>query len=120
MHHYTPSTTPGCRLPHFWLSDGRSLYDAMGPDYVLLRFDVTIEVTELLAAAATARVPMTLLDIDSSELPSPYRHRLVLSRPDRHVAWRGQALPADSAKLIELISGHTLLAARSGLAASPS
>jgi 2-polyprenyl-6-methoxyphenol hydroxylase-like FAD-dependent oxidoreductase len=111
MHHYTPSTTPGCRLPHFWLPDGRSVYDAMGADYVLLRFDATIAVEELLSAAADARVPMTLLDIDSTELPSPYRHRLVLSRPDRHVAWRGDALPADPARLIELISGHALLAA---------
>ena len=30
MHDYTPSTVPGCRTPHLWLADGRSLYDAMG------------------------------------------------------------------------------------------
>ena len=27
---FTPSTVPGCRLPHVWLADGRSLYDALG------------------------------------------------------------------------------------------
>src|SRR5690606_34976219 len=27
---FTPSTVPGCRAPHFWLADGRSLYDALG------------------------------------------------------------------------------------------
>src|SRR5579864_6619654 len=26
MDRYTPSTVPGCRTPHLWLSDGRSLY----------------------------------------------------------------------------------------------
>ncbi len=39
MADFTPSTVPGCRVPHIWLNDGRSLYDALGPDYTLLRFD---------------------------------------------------------------------------------
>jgi hypothetical protein len=106
MHLYTPSTTPGCRLPHFWLRDGRSLYDAMGADYVLLRFDASLSVEKLLSAAADAHVPMTLLDIDLAETPAPYTHRLVLSRPDRHVAWRGNSLPSNLPELIRLISGH--------------
>jgi hypothetical protein len=106
MHLYTPSTTPGCRLPHFWLCDGRSLYDAMGADYVLLRFDASLPVEKLLSAAADAHVPMTLLDIDLAEPPAPYTHRLVLSRPDRHVAWRGNSLPNNLPELVRLISGH--------------
>ena len=89
MHEYTPSSVPGCRLPHFWLRDGRSLYDAVGSDHTLLRFDPTVDVSGLLSAAAHAGVPLTLLDIDADELPEAYRHRLVLSRPDQHVAWRG-------------------------------
>src|SRR5674476_326942 len=27
MGEFTPSTVPGCRAPHLWLADGRSLYD---------------------------------------------------------------------------------------------
>jgi len=106
MYDYTPSTAPGCRLPHFWLPDGRSLYDAMGPDYVLIRFDPTIDVAGLLAAAELAGVPLAVLDIPMPELPTPYRHGLVLGRPDRHVAWRGAAPPADPQGLIELITGR--------------
>src|SRR5205814_574616 len=34
---FTPSSVPGCRVPHLWLDDGRSLYDALGPEYTLLR-----------------------------------------------------------------------------------
>ena len=45
MDDFTPSTVPGCRTPHFWLRDGRSLYDAMGPDYTLLRFDPAVDVS---------------------------------------------------------------------------
>jgi 2-polyprenyl-6-methoxyphenol hydroxylase-like FAD-dependent oxidoreductase len=110
MYDYTPSTVPGCRLPHFWLPDGRSLYDAMGPDYVLIRFDPTIDVASLLAAAELAGVPLAVLDIPMTELPTPYRHSLVLGRPDRHVAWRGAAPPADPQGLIELITGRAGLA----------
>ena len=43
MGDFTPSTVPGCRAPHFCLADGRSLYDAFGADYTLLRFDPTVD-----------------------------------------------------------------------------
>src|SRR6185503_3228470 len=51
MHDYTPSTVPGCRTPHLWLADGRSLYDAMGADYTLLRFDASVGVEPIERAA---------------------------------------------------------------------
>ena len=36
---FTSTTVPGCRAPHLWIEGRRSLYDAMGPDYTLLRLD---------------------------------------------------------------------------------
>lgn len=51
MHDYTPSSVPGCRLPHFWLEDGRSLYDVLGDDYTLLRFNRRVDVSTLVQAA---------------------------------------------------------------------
>jgi hypothetical protein len=35
MAEFTPSTVPGCRAPHFWLRNGRSTYDLLGPGYTL-------------------------------------------------------------------------------------
>jgi 2-polyprenyl-6-methoxyphenol hydroxylase-like FAD-dependent oxidoreductase len=105
MYDYIPSSVPGCRLPHFWLRDGRSLYDALAPDHTLLRFDPTVEISGLLTAAAHAAVPLAVLDVDSAQIPDAYRHRLVLSRPDQHVAWRGDETPANVAALIDLIRG---------------
>jgi hypothetical protein len=105
MHDYTPSTVPGCRTPHFWLPDGRSLYDAVGPWYTLLRFDTTTDVSALARTAADRHLPLTILDVSSRELPSPYRHKLLLSRPDQHVAWRGDALPADVTALVDRLRG---------------
>lgn len=105
MGSFTPSSVPGCRLPHFWLSDGRSLYDALGPEYTLLRFDPAVDVAALLAAAVRSAVPLRLLDVDAAELPEAYKTALVVVRPDRHVAWRGDAPPADALALIDLLRG---------------
>ena len=105
MHDYTPSTVPGCRTPHLWLADGRSLYDAMGPDYTLLRLDPTIDVSALVDAAGPRGLPLNVLDVEADDLPEAYRHKLVLSRPDQHVAWRGDEIPADPLALVDLIRG---------------
>ena len=108
MADFTPSTVPGCRVPHIWLNDGRSLYDALGPDYTLLRFDAAVDVSDLMAEAERARVPIRLLDIASNEGAGIYDRSLVLARPDQHVAWRGNRLPDNPRKLIELICGRTM------------
>ena len=118
---FTPSTVPGCRTPHIWLADGRSLYDAMaalGQGYTLLRRDATVDIAQLMAAAAARDLPLRVLDIDGDEAAAVYDRVLVISRPDQHVAWRGDAVPADAqalAALIDLLRG----AARSRTAAAP-
>jgi hypothetical protein len=105
MHGYTPSSVPGCRTPHLWLRDGRSLYDALGPDFTLLRFDPSADVSGLMSAAADAQLPLRLLDVDADDVPEAYRHRLVLSRPDQHVAWRGDEPPAQPKVVIDRVRG---------------
>jgi 2-polyprenyl-6-methoxyphenol hydroxylase-like FAD-dependent oxidoreductase len=106
MADFTPSTVPGCRVPHIWLNDGRSLYDALGADYTLLRFDPAIDVSELMSEAARARVPITLLDVTPSDGADVYDRSLVLARPDQHVAWRDNRAPESPRELVELISGR--------------
>ncbi len=105
MDRFTPSTVPGCRTPHLWLRDGRSLYDAMGPGFTLLRFDRAAEADPIVAAARARRLPLAVLDVASDEASTLYRHKLVLSRPDQHVAWRGDAAPADALALVDKIRG---------------
>ena len=105
MASFTPSTVPGCRLPHLWLADGRSLYDALGPDYTLLRFDPSVEIEPLIAAAGSRRVPIAVLDVVSPEAAGLYAQKLILTRPDQHVAWRGDRHPADPLSLIDRLRG---------------
>ena len=105
---FTPSSVPGCRTPHIWLRDGRSLYDATGSGYALLRFDPTVKVDGLLEAAAERRVPFTLLDLDGADADGLFRHKLLISRPDQHVAWRADAQPAEPLGLIDRLRGAAL------------
>ena len=114
MYEFTPSTVPGCRTPHLWLPGGRSLYDALGPDYTLIRTDPAVPVAALLAAAARRGVPMTLLDLDAPEAAALYPQNLVLSRPDQHVAWRGDAPPPDPLALVDRIRGVEALRGEAG------
>jgi hypothetical protein len=102
MSDFTPSTVPGCRTPHIWLSDGRPLYDAMGAGFTLLRFDRSVAVDALVGAAMKRDVPLAVLDVAAAP---PCAHKLVLSRPDQHVAWRGNTQPDDAMSLIDLVRG---------------
>ena len=105
MADFTPSTVPGCRTPHIRLADGTSLYDALGPEYTLLRRDRSVAVEPLMRAAAGRNVPLKLLDLVCDEAAPIYTQALVLSRPDQHVAWRGDSVPADPLELIDLVRG---------------
>ena len=113
MNSYTPSTVPGCRTPHFWCADGASLYDAMGPEFTLLRFDSAIDIAPFAAAARSRGVPIRILDIRQPGAATSYGSPLVLSRPDQHVAWRGNKLPADPLALIDRVRGAAIRAATS-------
>ena len=104
MSSYVASTVPGCRTPHLWCADGCSLYDAMGPEFTLLRFDPSVDVVGLELAARDRGMPLKILDV-VRPAASPYQGALVLSRPDQHVAWRGDHSPADPLALIDRVRG---------------
>jgi hypothetical protein len=105
IYEFRQSTVPGCRTPHLWLRDGSSLYDVLGPDFTLLRFDPKVEISGFVEAAAYRGVPMAVADVDADEAASLYPHKSLLSRPDQHVAWRGDKPPDDPLALIDLVRG---------------
>lgn len=106
MSQYTPSTVPGCRTPHFWLADGRSLYDALGSGLSLLRLDPSEPVDAFVAAAQARGVPLTLVDaVPGDEVAQLYTQPLMIVRPDQHVAWRGKAQGADAARILDTVRG---------------
>ena len=102
---FTASTVPGCRAPHFWLAEGRSLYDELGKAYTLLCFKPGHEtsVACLTEAAALAGMPLKVLEVpDTVHVPPEYQHALVMVRSDAHTVWRGRELTQKGAR--ELVS----------------
>ena len=104
---YVPTTWPGARLPHVWLDDGRALHDRIGDGYTLLRLAGTqADMSGLAPAFAAYGAPLTVLEIGDERPRELYGYDLLLVRPDLHVVWRGNRLPADPARLAALATGH--------------
>jgi 2-polyprenyl-6-methoxyphenol hydroxylase-like FAD-dependent oxidoreductase len=101
---YVPSTWPGVRAPHVFLSTGEALFDLLGPDFTLLAFSDT-DVTAFVDAASKRGVPLTVVRIRDPHVRHVYERDLVMVRPDQHVAWRGQKLPSDPLAVIDRIRG---------------
>ena len=90
---YVPTTLPGARLPHSWVSPGHALYDDLGPGMTLLQPpDSDAEaVAAFTERAADLRVPLTLLKFPAG---TEWAQDYLLVRPDQHIAWRGRDLEA--------------------------
>ena len=107
---FVPCARPGVRAPHVWLGDGRSILDLFGDGFVLMRFG-DAPTASLEDAARTRGVPLRVEAVDSTEARALYERALVLVRPDGHIAWRGDAVPADALALIDAIRGAGIRAA---------
>jgi 2-polyprenyl-6-methoxyphenol hydroxylase-like FAD-dependent oxidoreductase len=103
---YRPNALPGARAPHAVLADGRSILDLYGHGFVLLAFDAdAADVDRVVGAFRAAGVPLTVHPLAGRAIAALYERRLVLVRPDGHVAWRGDAAPADAAALADTVRG---------------
>ncbi len=102
---FTLSCRSGSRAPHAWLSENTSTLDLFGDGFVLLRFGRNIDASSLVAAAADRGVPLKVVDIDNRDIAALYERKLVLVRPDGHVAWREDACPDNASALIDRVRG---------------
>src|SRR5262245_50024975 len=103
---YTPTTWPGARAPHLWLKDGRSTLDLFGKGFALLVLSSKPTHTAAFTMAAQkVGLPLNVVTLDDRQVRDGYERPLVLVRPDGHVAWRGDAVPAKAAEIIEQVRG---------------
>jgi 2-polyprenyl-6-methoxyphenol hydroxylase-like FAD-dependent oxidoreductase len=102
---YEQTARPGHRAPHVWLQPGFSTLDLFGRDFVLVRLDPTVTVSGFEGAAADIHAPFRVVDIENAEARALYGTKLVLVRPDGHVAWRGDTEPVDAAFVIDVVRG---------------
>ena len=103
---YFPVSRPGSRAPHAWLDETRSTLDLFGESYVLLCFGkLPADVTPLMMAAKRRDLPIKVHHISDRNIATLYERRFVLVRPDGHVAWRGDTIPAAPNVLLDRIRG---------------
>jgi 2-polyprenyl-6-methoxyphenol hydroxylase-like FAD-dependent oxidoreductase len=103
---YTNVAWPGSRAPHYWLDKETSILDLFGEGFVLLRLRDDAPLGDAFErAAAACGLPLSVHSFDVPQLFHIYNKRLVLVRPDGHVAWRGDDLPAESQTIIDIARG---------------
>lgn len=107
MDHHTPSTVPGCRLPHFWIGDV-SIYDRLGPCYTVLCFNSDIDLTPLIDAAKAAAMPLEVVNLPPRRNDPAFQHDLLIVRSDQHVAWRGDSICAQPDSLVTTLCGKAV------------
>jgi 2-polyprenyl-6-methoxyphenol hydroxylase-like FAD-dependent oxidoreductase len=103
---FFPDARPGHRLPHFRRTDGRPVFDLLGPEFSLLCVGEDAEGAErLVGSARAARVPLKLVRLTDAEARPLCRATFVLVRPDQHVAWRSDSMPQNPAEIIDCARG---------------
>jgi 2-polyprenyl-6-methoxyphenol hydroxylase-like FAD-dependent oxidoreductase len=102
------ATAPGSRAPHLWLSPGTSTLDLFGAGFHLLVLgpEDGVDGAAKIERAFTDRgVPLGTTALDDPAVAEAYGSRLVLVRPDGHVAWRGDEPPDSPEVLVDLVRG---------------
>jgi hypothetical protein len=88
------------------LDDGRSLYDAFGFEFTLLRLGASpCDAAPFAAAAAALNVPLRIAHVAREEARDLYQADLALIRPDQIVAWRGNSA-TEAAAVLRRATGH--------------
>ena len=106
---YQPSTWPGAHLPHVWLAPDESIYDRLSIEAhtLLVLGNANPQVDTLQAAFRAIGAPLEVLRIADPQIRRVYERDLLLLRPDRHVAWRGNRLPRKPQALALRVTGQT-------------
>lgn len=105
---YTPTTWPGARIPHLWLDDGSALHDELGRCYTLLYTgELAPEADDLAEAFSRIGAPYRPFQVRSPAAEQVLDgYRLILVRPDLHIAWRGKDRIDKPTELAELATGR--------------
>jgi FAD-dependent monooxygenase len=102
---FVPTVRPGHRSPNVALGEQDTLFDRFGPEFTLVdALDDNGQASRVLSEAARVGLPIRHLTLTDPALAALYRHRLVLVRPDLHIAWSGTDA-TDAADMIASVRG---------------
>ncbi len=86
------------------LSSGRNVFEELGLGFILLAFDADPRPLE--NAARSLNIPAKIVRDSYAGGREQYGNRLVLVRPDQHVAWAGNVAPHNPAALWQKVTGR--------------
>jgi len=83
------------------LSDGRNVFQALGPGFTLIALDTPDQdVRSFTEAAERHSIPLTVIRDKFAEERARYGARMILVRPDQFVAWSGDRADPDAAQIL--------------------
>lgn len=103
---FVPSTDPGVRIPHIWLKDGAAMQDVLGRSYSFVDLTGAVDGAAMLSAFRSLRVPIDIVSRDELHVRAIFGCKFLLVRPDLHIAWSGNAMPADWDALAAKVTGY--------------
>ena len=104
---HTFSARAGHHLAPQPLSSGKNVFEELGLGFTLLAFgaeDAAVHAFE--QAAASARIPLSVVRDSYDGGREAYEKRLILVRPDQYVAWTGDHAPPDVSALLAQVTGR--------------
>ena len=96
---------PGSRAPALRMADGGQLFDQFGTGFTLVDLSGAGSGATMSAAMASRGVPVAYLPVNDAHVARAWGRRLVLIRPDQHVAWRGDRMPEHMGAVIDRVTG---------------
>jgi 2-polyprenyl-6-methoxyphenol hydroxylase-like FAD-dependent oxidoreductase len=102
----TPTTWPGSRVPTARTADGRWVTDRLGTGLTLVDLSGAYAGESLVEQSRERGIPMTHAVVDDDAVRALWERDLVLVRPDQHVAWRGDGVPADWPGILDRVTGR--------------
>ena len=89
---HTFTARAGHHLPPQLLASGRNVFEELGPYFTLLALDADERpVGEFAEAAKARRIPLKIVRDTYRDGRTAYEAKMILVRPDRYVAWTGDA-----------------------------
>jgi 4-hydroxyisophthalate hydroxylase len=103
---HTWEARPGHHLAPSALSSGGNVFERLADGFTLVALGVGQEQAAAFQAAADAlRIPLRVVADTFDGQRAAYARRLILVRPDQHVAWTGNDPPADAATVLRRAVG---------------
>jgi 4-hydroxyisophthalate hydroxylase len=103
---HTFEARPGHHLAPAGLSSGRNIFEQLAGGFTLVTLGADEQpAAAFLAAAGALRIPLRVVADTFDGQRAAYRRRLILVRPDQHVAWTADSPPADAATVLRRAVG---------------